>query len=462
MLVLDRPAPADTPPGLPPGPRLLRTVQTLRWLFAGPAFMDECRERFGPLFTLDLHPLAVMGPGAARDPNKRVFVSDPALIKQIFTADPSAIRTGATNGFLRGVVGSESILVLDEPRHMEERKLLLPSFHGDRVRRYESLIREVAEREITSWPVGKPFPIWPRMQAITLEVIIRAVFGVWEPAQVSRFQDLLASMLNESMSVGFQIGHGLRSALRHRTGARPIERSAHRLIGRIDEALGEEISRRRASADFEAREDILSALMHERDSDGCALSDRQLRDELLTLLIAGHESTATMLAWAFEQLLRYPGALDHLRSEAADGGHTYADAVVKETLRLRPVLPFVLRELAAPLELGGYSLPAGTWLAPCAYLVHRDPEIYPAPLQFRPERFLERPAGAYSWTPFGGGIRRCVGAAFAQLEIRVVLQTVLSRLDLQIQSVAPERIRLRFITLVPSRGGRVVVAGRRI
>lgn len=447
--------------GLPPGPRLPRTVQTLRWLFDGPRFMDECRERFGSLFTLDLHPLAVGGPGSHREPTKRVFVCDPEHIKQVFTAAPEAVLTGVTNMFLLPVVGPESILVLDEPRHLEERKLLLPPFHGERVLRYESLIREVTLREIARWPIGKPFAIWPRMQAITLEVIVRAIFGIGEPAQVTLFFSLLSRMLDEMTGAGFQIKAGLLAAFRNRGRANAVEsRSAQRLVRSLDEALGAEIARRRACADFEEREDVLSALMSARDSTGTALGDRQLRDELVTLLIAGHESTATMLAWAFERLLRHPEKLDRLRDEIAKGGHTYADAVVKETLRLRPVLPIVLRALAIPMELDGYQLPAGTWIAPCAYLVNRDPKIYPAPRQFLPERFLEKPPGPYSWTPFGGGVRRCVGAAFAQLEMRVVLQTVLSRLDLRVQNASGERIGRRFITLAPARGGRVVLAGK--
>jgi len=467
---IDEPTDVDTPSagrtsnvrhGLPPGPRLPRTLQTLRWLLDAPRFMDECREDFGPLFTLDLHPLAVSGPGSGGDPNTRVFASDPEHIKRIFSADPSAVLTGATNGFLLGIVGPESILVLDEPKHMEERKRLLPAFVGERVLRYESLIRDVTLREIERWSSGNAFPIWPRMQAITLEVIVRAVFGFSEPAEVSRFQDLMASLLNATTSPGYQVRQGIVAALRRRTGRAPGDaRSSHKLIRRVDEALRAAIAHRRSSPDVNGRSDILSALISTRDGEGSMLGDEQLRDELITLLIAGHESTATMLAWAFEQLLRHPEKLACLREEAAAGGHAYADAVVKETLRLRPVLPFVLRELASPLELGGYELPAGTWLAPCAYLVHRDPGLYPAPLEFRPERFLEKPAGGCSWTPFGGGIRRCVGAAFAHLEMRVVLQTVLARVDLRFQHVAPERIRLRFITLAPAHGGRVMIATR--
>jgi cytochrome P450 len=268
-------------------------------------------------------------------------------------------------------------------------------------------------------------------------------------------------MLDEMTGAGFQIEHGLLAAFRNRGRGNAIEsRSAQPLIRSLDEALRAEIARRRAAADFEEREDILSALMSARDSAGMALGDRRLRDELVTLLVAGHESTATMLAWAFERLVRHPDKLDCLRAEIAAGGHTYADAVVKETLRLRPVLPIVLRELAMPMRLDGYELPAGTWLAPCAYLVNRDPEIYPAPRQFRPERFLEKPPGPYSWTPFGGGVRRCVGAAFAQLEMRVVLQTVFSRLDLRAPDTTPERIGRRFITLAPARGGRVVLVAK--
>lgn len=316
-------------------------------------------------------------------------------------------------------MGSRSILVLDEPEHMTRRKLMLPPFHGDRVQGYAELMSQAAEAEIERWPVGERFALSPRMQAITLEVIVRAVFGISEARRLSQMQGLLRDLLN-----------GM-------------------------------IHQRRSAPDLDGREDILSLLMRARYEDGSSMSDQELRDELMTLLIAGHESTATSLAWAFERLLRHPAKLARLRDEVAAGEDSYADAVVKETLRLRPVLPFVLRKLGEPMEIGGHRLPAGAWVAPCAYLIHRREDVYPEPRRFLPERFIGRAAGTYTWIPFGGGVRRCLGASFAQLEMKEVLKTVVARAELQPVRQSPERVRPRFITLAPAHGAEVVMTARR-
>lgn len=438
----------------PHGPRVPPLLQTLRWLVHSPSFMDRCHARYGDVFTLDFVGRAVAGPTVARDEGKWVFLADPDHVKQVFTADPDVVRTGETNRFLLGLVGTRSILVLDEPDHMTQRRLLLPPLHGDRVERYGELMAKVAHAEVERWPRGEPLALWPSMQAITLDVIVRVVFGITEPAQIARWGELLRTLLNVGTSPRFVVTQALLAALR----SRPTLKGYRRLVAPVDTAIYTEIAHRREAADLAERDDILSVLMQARYEDGSPLSDTELRDELITLLVAGHESTATMLAWAFERLVRHPDKLARVRDEVRAGGDAYADAVVKETLRLRPVLPIVLRRLAAPMEVGGHPLPEGAWIAPCAYLVHRRADLYPEPLQFRPERFLDRKPGTYTWMPFGGGVRRCLGASFAQLEMKQVLQAIVGQADLRPSRGDAERVRQRFITLAPSRGAEVIVA----
>lgn len=446
------------PTPLPPGPRLPRSLQTLAWLRDSTGVMERARRRYGDVFTLSFAPAAVAGPGAAREEGRRVFLADPGHVKQLYGADPRLVRTGETNMFLQPLVGDRSILVLDEPAHLAERKLLLPPLHGERVARYAELMSEVAVAETREWAVGEPFHLWPRMQAITLEVIVRAVFGIDEADRLARARLLIGTLLNRMTRMRWFVVAGLRAMVS--SGGRPENRTARALIEPIDRLLYEEITRRRASPDLGERSDILSTLIQARYADGSPISDQQLRDELVTLLIAGHESTATALSWAFERLLRHPEQLLRLREEAESGGDEYATATVQETLRLRPVLPFVLRKLNAPMDLAGHSLPAGTWIAPCAYLIHLREDIYPRPTEFRPERFLGQPPGTYTWMPFGGGVRRCLGASFAELEMRCVLQAVLRHAELRPVRRQPERIRLRFITLAPSHGAEVVMTRR--
>jgi cytochrome P450 family 135 len=440
-------------PGLPPGPRLPATLQTLAFVLAPMPFLKRCRRRHGNLFTLELAPRGLL---VDRGESTWVMLADPELVEEVFTGDPDVLRAGEANSanqVMRQPIGSRSILVLDEPEHMIQRKLLLPPFHGERVQSYAALMSDVARSEVERWPVGEPFALWPRMQAITLEVIVRTVFGISELERIDRMRNLLSAMLNRGTSAG-------RLAMLVMLGQRRVARLSRSVTTPVRDALMEEIHRRRAATDIGERHDILSMLMQARYEDGSRLSDEELRDELMTLLIAGHESTATALAWAFERLVRHPDKLARLRDEAEAGEDEYADAVVKETLRLRPVIPFVLRRLTEPLEIGGHRLPAGVSVAPCTSLIHSRPDIYPEPSAFRPERFLERRPGAYTWFPFGGGVRRCVGASFAQLEMRQVLQTVAVHTELLPARAPSERLRRRFITLAPSRGAQVIMARR--
>jgi cytochrome P450 len=438
---------APTLQGFPPGPRLPSAAQTLRWVVRPTAFMEECRRRYGDCFTLRI---------ASED--SWVLVSDPESIKRVFTGNPEHLHAGEANAILRPVVGSESVLLLDGPAHMRQRKLLLPPFHGQRMQRYGEVMREVTEREVATWPTGEAFPVWPRMQAITLEVIVRAVFGVDDPERVERVAGRIRPMLEftsrkRDFFIAAMVGPDRLAGARW-TGF-------PQTMALVHQAIDEEIARRRSDPDLEERDDILSMLLQARDEDGVAMTDQELRDELMTLLVAGHETTATSLAWTLERVVRHPHVLARLEDEVGSDDDAYADAVAHEALRLRPVLPIVVRKLTEPLEVHGYELPTGATVAACIYLVHRRPDVYPDPHAFRPERFLENPAGTYTWIPFGGGVRRCIGASFALFEMRTVLSTLVSHLHLEAAEPKAERISRRAITLSPSRAARLVVRPRK-
>ena len=431
---------------LPPGPRAPRAVQTLGWVTRPGPFMRRCHARYGDVFTVRI----------AQEGNW-VFLAHPDLVKQVFTGDPRVMHAGEGNAILGPVVGDGSVLLLDEDPHMRERKLLLPPLHGERMQRYGELMTEIAEAEIGRWPRGEALALWPRMQAVTLEIIMRTVFGIEEGGRLDELRRVLGHLLEETTK---KRSMALMAAL----GPKRIKRlSVFRSeIDPVDELLLDEIRLRRSDPGVAERDDILSLLVQARHEDGEPMGDRELRDELMTLLVAGHETTATSLAWAIERLVRHPEKLARLREEAAspDGDDDYLDAVVKETLRLRPVLPIVVRKLTQPMEIGGHRIPAGATLAPCIYLIHRRADTYPDPTAFRPERFLERPAGTYTWIPFGGGVRRCLGASFAQFEMKRVLAAVAGKLDLHPAEAADERVARRAITLTPSAGARVVATSR--
>jgi cytochrome P450 len=419
-----------------------RALQTLRWGARPMRFMRDCHERYGDMFTVRI-----------AQEGTWVMLADPDHVKQVFTGDPAVFHAGEANTILLPLVGDHSVLLLDDAPHLQQRKLLLPPFHGKRMARYGELMRDVAVSELESWPKGQPFQLQPRMQALTLEVIIQAVLGVRDVARLEEVRSTLRTLLTDVMSPS-------SAALLALLGPRRFRRlpMVRRGLAPTDEMLYEEIARRRADPDLAEREDILSLLLQARHEDGQPMSDVELRDELVTLLVAGHETTATALSWALERLVRHPAKLARLRDEVLAGEDAYLDAVVKETLRLRPVLPLVVRMLTEPVEIGGYLLPEGTRVAPCIYLVHRREDVYAEPHAFRPERFIEQPAGTYTWIPFGGGIRRCLGASFALFEMSQVLSAVVERLEIKAAQPESERVRRRQITLAPGRGGEVVVA----
>jgi cytochrome P450 len=406
--------------------------------------MEDSQRRYGDMFTLKI-----------ANEGTWVFLSHPDAVKQVFTGDPRLLHAGEANIVLLPVLGSHSVLLLDEDAHMAQRKLMLPSFHGERMRGYEQTMAEVAAREIERWPAGEPLAAWPTMQAVTLEVIIRTVFGVRDTARIERLAEALKG------SLGFA-SEPLRMAILAAFGPRRVAELGwvQNKLAPTNELIYDEIRERRAADDLAERDDVLSLLLQARHDDGSEMSDEELRDELMTLLVAGHETSATALAWALEALTHHPAALARLRDEIDAGEETYLDAVVKEVLRLRPVIALVLRRLIEPMEIGGRMLPAGVNVAPCIYLLHRRGDVYDQPRAFRPERFLESQPGTYTWIPFGGGVRRCLGASFAQFEMKVVLRELVSRLD--IRAARPEqeaRVR-RAIVFAPSRGGEVVVERR--
>jgi cytochrome P450 len=482
--------PLAEPPAeaLPRGPRLSPFVLTVIWSLAPGWVMDQCKRRLGDSFTLTFFPSG----------RKLVMVSDPEAVKAVFTAPPEVAPSAAGASPIASIMGPSSVITLIGPEHMRQRKLLLPPFHGERMREYADVIVQATQRSMAEWPLGEPMKLSERTRAITLEVILRAVFGV-EASRMEALRDAIGGLITPTQFPALLL-FALRGPSLERPGG-----SIGRALDHLDEVIYAEIARRRAQEDLGERADILSLLLLARDEEGQAMTDQELRDELVTLLLAGHETTATSVAWAIERLVRHPDKLARLVAEidalspttpgggglngpnerAADppsreaphsGGHPegrgqagsdeYMQAVISETLRVRPVVPLVVRVLQAPLSIGTRELPAGTRVVPSIYLTNRNPNVYDSPAEFRPERFLERAGGRdinpYSWIPFGGGIRRCIGASFATLEMKLMLQTMLSELAPSLPVRGGRLFRQgewsqrRAITLVPAGGARVV------
>jgi cytochrome P450 family 135 len=441
-----RTAEDDLPAGLPPASELPRARQTTRWMGRPLSFLQGLQEEHGDMFTIHL-----------LNENPWVMVAEPELAKQVFRAPADVLHAGEPKRILGPIVGPHSVLLLDERRHMRQRRLLLPPFHGDRMERYGEAMREAAEAELGRWPVGVAEASAGHMGTITLEVILRAVFGVTERERLEPLRETLRGLLDftagDARVVLVALGEPERLGEERMAPFRAI-------LERTDELVLAEIARRRGEPDVDRREDIMSLLLEAQHEDGSPISDVELRDELITLLLAGHETTATTLAWALERLVRSPRALERTVAEADRGGGPYTDAAIQETLRLRPVFPMVARAVKKPFELGGYTIPAGVTVMPSVALIHRRPDLYPDPDSFRPERFLEESPGTYTWIPFGGGVRRCLGASFAQFEMRIVLSTLLAHATVRADRPEPETARRRLIALPPSRGGRVVLEPR--
>lgn len=425
---------------LPPGPKAPAAVNMLALLERPLPTLLGWRERYGDLFTVK-YPLFGTG----------VYVCDPDAIRELLTGDQSDLLAGEANAPLAPVLGERSVLVLDGREHLRQRKLLLPPFQGAAIEGFREVIREVTEAELGRWRVGETIVLRDRMRSLTFEVIARAVFGVAEPERIERLRRALAAV------VEMQMVFFMPAAMQHDFGAWSPWGKFRRRLAAADALIYEEIRRRRQEADLDGRGDVLSLLLRARDEDGGAMSDVELRDELMTMLLAGHETTATALAFAFDLILREPGVADRLRDELATGEDRYLDAVVSESLRLRPVIDANERTLTRPRTVAGWELPAGIRVYPAIVVVQLREDLYPEPLRFRPERFLDGEAKPYTWLPFGGGIRRCIGAALAQAEMAEVIRTVVSTVDLEPARPAREPVVLRGITMVPAHGTPVVV-----
>ncbi|MGC1852026.1 MAG: cytochrome P450 [Solirubrobacterales bacterium] len=433
---------SELPPGLPPGADLPRSRQTARWIARPVRFLQSLQQRHGDVFTLHL----------LQEP-PWVMVADPELVRQIFTAPADVLHAGSQKRILEPVLGSHSVLLSDGEIHMHRRKLLLPPFQHGRLAGYEQAMRSTAEAEIDRWPLGTPGPAAPRMSEIALGVIMTAVFGRRQESRLAPLREAIERLVAYLETPSALVALGERSRLDEERFAGLPE-----LLSRVDELLFAEIDHRRRHR--APANDVLSFLLEATGDDGSAISDQELRDELMTLIIAGHETTATSLSWAIERLARSPQALNRATDEAADGGGPYTDAVVQETLRLRSPFMVVPRMVMKPFQLGDLAIPLGVAVTPAIPLVHRRPDVYPDPDEFRPERFLECPPGTYTWIPFGGGVRRCLGAGFSLLEMRVVLSTLLSRMRIRAVDPVPEREARRLLVMSPARGAEVVLEPR--
>jgi len=444
------PAPDEAPVFLPPALPWPRALQTLRFSVRQIEFVFRARRELGEVFRL--HGII--------DGVVHVVTSHPDHVRSLFTAKPEDAPSLTGESPLRPIVGPNSVLTATGPRHMRQRKLLLPAFHGEAVQRYTEMIAEAADREIDSWPVGTPFKLAPRMQAVTLDVIMAGIFGIeGHPAKGTPERGLrraVRRVLDLSTRPEAQLAELLNLGRDEPVGMTRV------MLGFLDRPLYAVIAARRAAPDHGERTDILSILLDAETEDGERLTDKELRDELLTLVLAGHETTANSLAWTFERLLRHPAAYERLRDVARsdDDPDGYMEATIHEGMRSRPVIPIIGRRVTSPWQLGEYRVPAGSSVLMSILLLHHRDDLYPDPFAFRPERFLGRTPGTYTWIPFGGGIRRCLGGALAMAEQRVVLREIARRTDLHAPDPRPERARHRNVTMIPEAGGRVVMSSR--
>jgi cytochrome P450 len=435
----------SAPPRIP----LPRLVQSLRFNQRQIEFVFRARRELGEVFSMH---------GATED--AVVVTSHPDHVRSLFTASPEQAPSLTGESPLRPIVGTESVLTAVGPRHMRQRKLLLPPFHGEAIEAYTQMISEATEREIDRWPVGEPFALAPRMQAITLDVIMAGIFGIEGRPQRGTpehgLRQMIRRLVNASTQPLAQVGELLQIGRDEAVGPMKFGLSL------LDKQVYAVIESRRRAADLDERRDVLSLLLQARTEEGEALNDKELRDELLVLVLAGHETTANSLAWAWERLVRSPDAHEALLAavRSGAGAEEQLEATIVEAMRSRPVIPIIGRRVTVPWRLGEYGVPAGTGITMSILLVHHREDLYPQPFEFRPERWLGRKPGTYEWIPFGGGIRRCLGAALAMAEQRVVLEAMARRLNLEADDPAPERALHRNVTMIPSRGGRVVLRSR--
>ncbi len=435
--------------GKPPVVPLPRTSQMLRFSMRQIEYVFGANRRIGEVFRM-----------RTAMPGGPVVTSHPDHVRSLFTAKPEQAPSLTGESPLRPILGTGSVLTSVGARHMRQRKLLLPPFHGEAIERYTAMITDATEREIDRWPLNKPFALAPRMQAITLDVIMAGIFGVEGKPQRGtpehRLRTVVKQLVNASTSLVGQAGELLNIGREEAVGVVKLG------VSILDRPTYAVIEARRRDENLAERRDILSLLLQARTEEGEAMDDKEVRDELLTLVLAGHETTANSLSWAWERLVRNPEAHEALREATRNGGDAeeQVEATIIESMRSRPVVPFIGRRVMVPWRLGPYGVSADTPIGMSILLVHHREDLYPEPFAFRPERWLGRKPGTYEWIPFGGGIRRCLGAALAMAEMRVVLEATARRLDLEAADPEPERALHRNVTMIPAQGGRVVLRSR--
>jgi len=445
---------------LPDGPQTHPWIQTFQWLVSPLEYMEACAQRYGDIFTLRIGP--VFSP--------QVFISNPQAMQEVFNTDPKQLDSGEEAGIKSPLIGRQSVLALAGERHRRQRKLLIPPFHGERMRAYGQLVRDITEQVTARWTIGEPFSVRSSMQAISFQVILKAVFGLKEGSRYEKLQELLIGTLNPKIPLLEGIIF-LFPALQRDLGPWSPWRVLMRRLQEIDELIYAEIAERREQPD-PSRTDILSLMMSAHDEQGQPMTDVELRDELMTLLLAGHETTATALAWAFYWVHHLPQVHEKLLKELDPLGDNpdlsailrlpYLNAVCQETLRIYPVAMVALNRIVkSPLQIVGYQLEPGTVVIPSIYLTHHREDLYPEPKQFKPERFLERQFAPHEYLPFGGGNRTCIGMAFAQFEMKLVLATVLSHWQLELADNKPVEPIRRGATIGPAQGVRMIARGKR-
>ncbi|MGW4059312.1 cytochrome P450 [Amycolatopsis sp. NPDC004747] len=431
-----RPSPARD--GLPPGPEISPLRQTFHYWRERQHYLPRMFERFGDVVTLQLKPQGAF-----------VILRDPAHIKEVFRGAPEVFHGGEGNWNLLPIVGRNSLLTLDAPDHKPERKRMMPPFHHERINGLVATMRQIAEDEARRWPVGKPFRFLDRSYALTLEIIVKAVLGVDDPRRAAALSDALHRVADISLS-------GILVLIRPALGRVWPWRAVVRNLEHADKLIYEEIAMRRRDPGRAERTDVLSMLLEDPDAD-----DRDVRDEVMTLLMAGHETTAVGLAWLFERLVRHPEVHARLRRGLDEPKDPYRTAVFKEALRVRPVIHNVARRLKEPVEVAGYRLPAGATVVPAIGAVMADPRWWGEDAaEFKPERWLEGTPPAQAWLPFGGGVRRCIGAVFAQVEIETVVAAILRTVAIEAVDLADEGNRMHHITMIPKEGTRIRVVRR--
>lgn len=430
---------------LPPGPRTPRVVNGFRWVFQPVALQEAAQKRFGDLWSMEL----LRG-------ERWLMVARPNLVEEVFAADPTVLHGGEGNNIAISLLGPHSVLLLDEDEHTAQRKLLRPFFYGERLDRYPELIASICEDELATWPLREPFPLLPKLEAITVKIIMNVIFGVrggpHQEELLARVRHLIAFGDSALRMIGFRL-----SAARG-DGSAPKDFVARR--DPLDEQIYKELDRARRDPNLAERDDVMAMLLRARHEDGSPMADNELRDELVTLLIQGHQSTATALSWALERLMRHPTAMERLRAEAVTDSEEYVDLVFKETLRLRPPLPVTMRLVKQPFQLAGYDLDPGVRIAILTYQVHRRPELYPEPERFLPERFYQEPSKSAMWIPFGGGERHCIGRSFATTVIKIVLRTIAVQARLLPAEAADEKVKHRRVQFSPGRNAMAMLTER--